>query len=92
MEKKLDLYLYYDGTDKYKTENARFWGNYERAFEKSYKGKPENKEKSLNSYMADLITEKARDSFAGQYTPTQLAREIDKIIEDYFNVEENNKK
>lgn len=92
MEKKLGLYLYYDGTDKYKTEKARFWGNYERSFEKSYKGKSEDKESAFESYMADLLTEKTKDSFMGYYTAIEYDKQFDKLLEDYFNVEENNKK
>ncbi len=59
--KDYSLYIYYKGSDEYPNDKAAFFGMYEKVFEESYDGAPEDKAEEFAAFMHDLIVEMSSD-------------------------------
>jgi hypothetical protein len=53
------MYTYYKGSDEYPNKKAEFFGFFEMEFEKTYEGKPEDKEAAFKTYMSHLLYKQA---------------------------------
>lgn len=78
--KDYSMYTYYKGSDNYPNKKAAFFGFYERAFELTYKGKPEDKPETFKDYICDLLYEQASELY--QF-PLQIGTKAD-CFEEYL--------
>ncbi|MEG1993380.1 MAG: hypothetical protein RR048_00550 [Oscillospiraceae bacterium] len=79
------MYRYYKGSDDYPDAKSKFFGFYERCFELTYKGKPEDKEESFKDYMSSLLYEQASDSFMFGVDGVDNSECYRKYLNEYFN-------
>jgi|GEM_PF-4261427 len=82
MKKDYSMYRYYDGTDNYPNKKAAFFGFYEKSFEFTYTGSPEEKAEMFHDYILDILYEQIAD--ASHFGSPGVDK--DKEFEDYIRV------
>jgi hypothetical protein len=82
--KDYSMYKYYKGSDEYPNRKAAFCGFYESCFEKTYKGKPEDKEESFKDYMSTLLYEKLSDACNFGYPGVNVSEKLEEGFREYF--------
>lgn len=80
--RKIDysMYTYYKGSDEYPNKKAAQFGFYEKLFENTYEGSPENKTEAFMDYIHDFLYQQASDGFHFG-TP---GVDKDKCFEEYY--------
>lgn len=92
MDKDYSLYKYYKGSDEYPNDKARFFGYYEKVFENTFHGKPEERVEAFKTHMMDVLYEQCSDKcYFGMQGVDKWAKYND-YLQDYFNPERNLKK
>jgi hypothetical protein len=82
--KDFSMYRYYKGSDEYPNKKAAFFGFYERVFERTYKGQPEDKEEAFKAYMCDLLYEQASDIYHFGVPGVDKSKCFDEYLQFYF--------
>jgi hypothetical protein len=82
--KDYSIYKYYKGSDNYPNKKAAFFGSYERGFEFSYKGKPEDKEEAFKDFMCHLLYEQTADACMFGTPGVDKSKCFDETLDIYF--------
>ena len=89
--KDYSMYKYYKGSDDFPNKKAAFFGSYERGFDHSYKGKPEDKEDAFKDFMCHLLCEQIADAcmfgIPGRQTQEEQSKYLDEGFRIYFEPE-----
>lgn len=89
--KDYSLYVYYRGSDEYPSRKARYFGEYEGSFERSYRGGREGKAAALRQFMHHVIYERTADAcmfgMPGVDEEACLARSLRQYYEPDFESE-----
>jgi len=85
--KNYNMYIYYKGSDDYPNKKAAFFGSYEKAFEYSYKGMPEDKEESFKEFMCNLLYEQASDIYIFGLPDVDKSKCFKEYLKTYFDPE-----
>jgi hypothetical protein len=81
------MYKYYKGSDEYPNKKAKFFGFYERAFEFTYKGKPEDKEDAFKDYMSHLLYEQASEIYMFGLPTVNKSEKYGEYLKEYFDTD-----
>lgn len=76
------MYRYLDGTNKYPTKKAAFFGFYEQEFENTYKGNQKDKAEKFKDHILITLYEQASDA----YHFGAVGVDIDGCLADYIRV------
>jgi hypothetical protein len=79
------MYKYYKGSEEYPNRKAAFFGFYEKGFEITYKGKPEDKEEAFKDYMCKLLYEQIADAAMFGLPGVDKSKKYSEYLEIYFN-------
>jgi hypothetical protein len=77
------MYTYYKGSDKYPNKKAAFFGFYEKSFENTYKGKPENKKEVFKDYICDLLYDQASEIYHFGLPSVNNAEKYSEYLKEY---------
>ncbi|MDR2286962.1 MAG: hypothetical protein LBE04_05750 [Prevotellaceae bacterium] len=78
------MYKYYKGRDEYTNKKAKFFGFYESAFERTYKGKPEDKKEAFKDYMSHLLYEQASEIYMFGLPQVNKSEKYGEYLKEYF--------
>lgn len=81
--KDFSMYTYYKGSDNYPNKKAAFFGFYEKAFEFTYKGKPDDKTEAFKDYICDLLYEQASERYQFPLQTGTKAECFNEYIKEY---------
>ncbi|MDR0566136.1 MAG: hypothetical protein LBG47_03725 [Prevotellaceae bacterium] len=88
MEKSdYSMYKYYKGSEEYPNKKAAFFGFYEKCFENTYKGTPEDKEEAFKDYMAHLLYEQASDMCMFGSPRVNESKKYGEYLSRYFDTD-----
>jgi hypothetical protein len=79
------MYKYFKGSEEYPNKKAAFFGFYERCFEYTYKGKPEDKEERFKDYMCNLLYEQASEIYHFGLPQVDKSERFNEYLQIYFN-------
>ena len=87
--KDYSMYRYYKGEGhKYPNRKTEFFAFYERDFELTYKGNPENKEEAFKDFMSDLLYQQCAEMNMFGCDPMQdKSKALDEYYKRYFDPE-----
>ena len=83
------MYTYYNGSDSYPNQKAAFFGFYERTFEFTYKGKPEDKEESFKDYICNILYEQASERYQFPLQDGTKSACFEEYLKEYSNPDLN---
>lgn len=89
MDKDYSIYIYYEGSEEYPNDKARFFGFYEQHFDVGYIGKPEDKEEAFKDYMSNVLFEQCADMCCFGMPGVDKWAKYDDYLNEYFNPERN---
>ena len=92
MDKDYSLYIYYKGSDEYPNDKAAFFGFYERSFELTYDGKPEDKKEVFATKMAHILYEQCFERCYFGMPGVDKEKCYRKYLDEYFTPELNLKR
>jgi hypothetical protein len=81
------MYQYYKGSENYPSKKAAFFGFYEKSFENTYKGKPEDKEEAFKDFICDLLYQQAAEAYMFGSPRVDKSKCFKEYLKEYFDLD-----